>query len=98
MPDVLHFSLNPGLAVESVHLDGAEAEFVHALGLVTVTLPAPVPAGARAELSIRAHGVPDTLCLFLYREMCLCVVPLKFSIAREVVLIRTESTRKVGVL
>ncbi|MDE0037354.1 MAG: hypothetical protein OXU77_07300 [Gammaproteobacteria bacterium] len=65
MPDVLHFSLNPGLAVESVHLDGAEAEFVHALGLVTVTLPAPVPAGARAELSIRAHGVPDPRFAYL---------------------------------
>ncbi|MCY3839317.1 MAG: hypothetical protein OXH09_11860, partial [Gammaproteobacteria bacterium] len=65
MADVLHFSLNPGLAVGSVRLDGAEVEFAHALGLVTVSLPAPLPAGARAELSIRAHGVPDPRFAYL---------------------------------
>ena len=65
MPDVLHFSLNPGLAVASVRLDGTKAEYAHALGLVTVTLRAPLPAGTRANVSIRAHGVPDPRFAYL---------------------------------
>ena len=63
--DVLHFSLNPGLEVDAVHFDGAEVEYTHALGLVSVTPPAPLPVGTRANLSIRAHGVPDPRFAYL---------------------------------
>ena len=63
--DHVRLSLNPGLAVDSVHLDGTEVEYAHALGLVTVTLRTPLPVGAQARLSIRAHGVPDPRFAYL---------------------------------
>ena len=63
--DVVRLSLNPGLAVDSVHLDGTEVEYAHALGLVTVTPRTPLPVGAQARLSIRAHGVPDPRFAYL---------------------------------
>ena len=69
MPDVglgvLRLSLNPGLAVDSVRLDDADVEFAHALGLLTVKPQAPIPASARARLSIAARGVPDPRFAYL---------------------------------
>ena len=63
--DAVRLSLNPGLAVDSVHLDGTEVEYAHALGLVTVKPRTPLPVGAQARLSIRAHGVPDPRFAYL---------------------------------
>ena len=53
----LVFSLNPGMVVESVQVYGRDIPFSHALGLLSVALPA-VP-GSETTLSVRARGVPD---------------------------------------
>ena len=57
--EVLRFSLNPGMAVESVHVDGAPARHSHDQGLLDVTPVQPLPANARAVVAIDAAGVPD---------------------------------------
>ena len=55
----LVFSLNPGLRVKALRLDGAETGFTHRHGLLSVALATPMEAGSRAVLSLRAVGVPD---------------------------------------
>ena len=51
------FSLNPGLTIEELHVDGAGATYTFEHGLLSVTLP---PAGRDARvLAIRAVGLPD---------------------------------------
>ena len=51
------FSLNPGLAIEELHVDGTAATYRFEHGLLTVALP---PSGRDAlELGIRAVGLPD---------------------------------------
>ena len=55
----LVFSLNPGLRVTALRLDGAETGFTHRHGLLSVALATPMKAGSRAALSLRAVGVPD---------------------------------------
>lgn len=52
------FTLNPGIDVERVAVDGADAGFTHEDGLLEVTLPAGLPAGATAEIAIVASGSP----------------------------------------
>ena len=58
------FSLNPGMAVTALRLDGVDAEFEHSLGLLTVPLPASAGAGEFA-LSIVAEGAPDPAFAYL---------------------------------
>ena len=55
----LSFSLNPGVQGVSVRFNGEEVGFHHELGLLTVVLPAPLAADARAVVSIQAKGIPD---------------------------------------
>lgn len=57
--DELVFSLNPGMAVESVRVDGRETPFSHALGLLSITPPSALAPGSETTLSVRARGVPD---------------------------------------
>jgi len=57
--EVLRFSLNPGMTVESVHVDSAPARHSHDQGLLEVMPIEPLPASARAVVAIEAAGVPD---------------------------------------
>ena len=56
---ILRFSLNPGMVVQSVRMGDAEVPYSYELGLLTVTPPKALPAGGQARLSIRAQGIPD---------------------------------------
>ena len=57
--EVLRFSLNTGMTVESVHVDSAPARHSHDQGLLEVMPIEPLPASARAVVAIEAAGVPD---------------------------------------
>lgn len=57
------FSLNPGMAITALRVDGAETSFEHTDGLLAVDLP---PAAAeQIELTISAEGVPDAAFAYL---------------------------------
>lgn len=57
------FSLNPGMAITALRVDGAETPFEHSDGLLAVDLP---PAAAdEIELAISAEGVPDAAFAYL---------------------------------
>ena len=57
------FTLNPGMTVTALRVDGADAPFEHADGLLAVDLP---PTGAdEVELAIVAEGVPDPAFAYL---------------------------------
>ena len=55
----LVFSFNPGLRLADVAVDGGDAPFQHADGLLTVHLAEPLAPGSEAVLALRAAGVPD---------------------------------------
>ena len=57
--EALRFSLNPGMAVESVRLDGAQATHTHDQGLLEITPAQPLPPNAHVVVAIAAAGVPD---------------------------------------
>ena len=57
--DVLRFSLNPGMRVRRVHVDGEVAAYTHELGFLDVVPSSPLAAEARAVVRVEAHGVPD---------------------------------------
>ena len=57
------FALNPGMTVTALRVDGADAPFEHADGLLAVDLPA--TAADEIELSIAADGVPDPAFAYL---------------------------------
>lgn len=59
----LLFSLNPGLAISSLQVDGAPAAFEHQSGLLTVT--APPARGEPVLMALRAHGRPSTRFAYL---------------------------------
>ena len=54
-----HFSLNPGMRVESVRLDDSDTLFEHDLGVLVLHPARALRPGTRARLSIRAQGIPD---------------------------------------
>ena len=54
--DSLLFSFNPGLAIDSLLVDGREAAFEHRDGLLAV--PLPPQTGESVSMSLRARGVP----------------------------------------
>lgn len=58
------FSFNPGMTVTALRVDGADAEFEHSQGLLTVSLPA-TARGEELALSIVAEGVPDPAFAYL---------------------------------
>lgn len=53
------FSLNPGLTIEELHLDGVLATYTFEHGLLTVARPDPVLQDDQHVLAIRATGLPD---------------------------------------
>ena len=55
----LRFSLNPGMRVDSVRLDGLDTPFEHGLGILAIRPARALPPETRAKLSIRARGIPD---------------------------------------
>lgn len=57
--DALVFTLNPGLVVTGVEINGTESSFRHEDGLLTVRLAPGLASGALASLALQAHGVPD---------------------------------------
>lgn len=63
--DELVFSLNPGMRVTALRVDGVETAFTHQHGLLSVALPAPLTAGSRAELALRTVGIPDPRFAYL---------------------------------
>ena len=76
----LVFSLNPGLRVTAISLDGMEAEFTHQHGLLSVALAAPLQAGSRTVLAMRAVGVPDGRFAYLDGE----IDPLRKSASNRI--------------
>ena len=64
-PNELVFSLNPGMRVTSLRVDGLETAFMHQHGLLSVALHAPLTAGSRTELALRAMGIPDPRFAYL---------------------------------
>ena len=58
-PSELVFSLNPGLVVEELLLDGEPVEHRHELGLLIVGPPAPLASASEHVLSVAAAGVPN---------------------------------------
>ena len=61
----LLFSLNPGMAVSSVNVDGKAAPFTHAFGLLTVELAKPLAPAAYADVVLSAAGVPNAEFAYL---------------------------------
>ena len=57
--DVLRFSLNPGMGVTSVQLDGTAVPHAHQDGLLTVTPAQRLAANTRMVVKIQASGIPD---------------------------------------
>ena len=63
--ETLLFSLNPGLAILKLRLDGQAANYRFEDGLLAVTAPAPLAAGQPVTLALRAEGVPDVRFAYL---------------------------------
>lgn len=61
----VHFSLNPGLSVDSVDIGGEPARATHEDGILTVDLPQPVDPDTELSLSLRANGIPDNRFAYL---------------------------------
>lgn len=61
----LVFSLNPGLEVEEIHVDGVSADYQHEKGLLTLDPPSPLAAGGTIDVGISANGVPDPRFAYL---------------------------------
>ena len=53
------FSLNPGLTIEDLHLDGVPATYTFEHGLLTVARPRSVSQDEQHMLAIRTTGLPD---------------------------------------
>ena len=83
----LVFSLNPGMRIEALFVDGVETAFTHQHGLLSVALPAPLTAGSRAELSLRAVGIPDPR--FAYLDGA--IDPLKVSASNRLGVLGREA-------
>lgn len=57
--DELVMSLNPGMTVAELAVNGEPAPHTHTHGLLVAQLPTPARTGESIALSIRAMGVPD---------------------------------------
>lgn len=65
MPDALVFTLNPGLAISALRIDGQDVEFTFDAGLLTIPRPpTPGPEGS-STLSVQAAGRPDQRFAYL---------------------------------
>ena len=63
--DTLTFSLNPGMEVRALTLDGEDAHFEHNQGLLVVKLPEGGSPNAELTLAIEARGVPNPAFAYL---------------------------------
>lgn len=63
--EILSFSLNPGMHVANLLVDGAVAAHSHDLGVLDVVLRHRLAAGARAVVHIEASGIPDERFAYL---------------------------------
>ena len=61
----VHFTLNPGLSVDSVDIAGEPARATHEDGILVVDLPQPVGPDTELSLSLRASGIPDNRFAYL---------------------------------
>lgn len=61
----LHFSLNPGMAVRELRVEGEEASFEHIHGLLQVQVPEAARGKGQLTLSLAAVGVPDVAFAYL---------------------------------
>lgn len=84
----LVFSLNPGIAVESLAVGGKIAPFEHTLGLLTVALGEPLAPASHAEVALRASGAP--IAEFAYLDSA--VEPGRRPITDALALLGTEAS------
>jgi ABC-type transport system involved in multi-copper enzyme maturation permease subunit len=56
----LIFTFNPGLAVQSVSVDGVAAPWTHASGLLKISPSRPLMKDAEMVIALAASGLPDT--------------------------------------
>ena len=63
----LVLSFNPGMAIESLRLDGDEVDFSHEAGLLTVSPLS--PSNGSLTLSLSAAGIPDARFAYLDSAM-----------------------------
>ena len=65
MPEALVFTLNPGLAISALRIDGQDVDFTFDAGLLTIQRPpTPGPEGS-STLSVEAAGRPDQRFAYL---------------------------------
>ena len=55
----LNLSLNPGMRIATLQVDGEDAAYEHDAGVLVVSPPAPITRETPATVSVRAVGVPD---------------------------------------
>ena len=53
------FSLNPGMRVTSLHVDGTRRQYDHRDGLLVVDIVMPSDSSSDVQLSVSAMGIPD---------------------------------------
>lgn len=53
------FSLNPGLSISDLKVNGADTPFVHEAGLLTLESPEELRSGSEIVLGVVANGLPD---------------------------------------
>ena len=85
--DKLTLTLNPGMRVTALRVNGADAAFAHRHGLLSVALSVPMRAGSRAELSLRAVGMPDSR----FAHLDGAVDPLKVSASNRLGVLGREA-------
>ena len=59
------FSLNPGLVVEEIRVDGVAASYRHEMGVLAIEPPAPLAADGVIGIGVLAKGVPDPRFAYL---------------------------------
>lgn len=64
-PEALVFSLNPGLQLQQVLIDGESAEYRHESGLLVVEPRRPLHPAREFVLSVVAEGIPDPRFAYL---------------------------------
>lgn len=73
----LVFSLNPGLAVEEIRVDGVPATYRHDMGVLTIEPPAALAAGGEINIGILANGVPDPRFAYLDSALDISAAPTR---------------------
>ena len=61
----LLFSLNPGMDVEQIRLEGKKVVYLHANGLLMIDVPKSIHPTSAVTISLRASGIPDARFAYL---------------------------------